>query len=79
MAKKSSDAGKKSFTLNVNNPNVSMRGPGTGGALYGLGFVGALAYYWTTATSLWMGFIGLLKALVWPAVLVYGLMRSLGL
>jgi len=54
-------------------------GHGGGSAVYGLGFIGALVYYLTTATSLWMGFIGILKAIVWPAFLVYGALKYLGL
>lgn len=50
-------------------------GCGAGGAVYGLGFLGALYYYITTATSLWMGIVGVLKAIFWPAFLVYGLMK----
>lgn len=52
---------------------------GCGGALYGLGFLGALVYYLTTATSLAGGVLGVLKALVWPAFLVYGLLKFLGM
>lgn len=52
---------------------------GCGGAVYGLGFVAALFYYVTTATSFWMGVVGVLKAIVWPAFLVYGLMQFLAL
>jgi len=50
-----------------------------GGAVYGLGFIGSAIYYITTATSFWMGVLGVLKAIVWPAFLVYGLLKSLGL
>lgn len=50
----------------------------TGGAFYGLGFVGAAIYYISTATSLWTGFLGFLKAIVWPAFLVYELFKFLG-
>ncbi len=53
-------------------------GHGSGSAIYGLGFLGALFYYLTTATSLWAGVIGVLKALFWPAFLVYELLRFLG-
>jgi hypothetical protein len=53
--------------------------PGSGGAFYGLGFLGALWYYLTTATSLWTGFLGVLKAIVWPAFLVYGALKYLGM
>ncbi len=56
-----------------------MCGCGSGGAFYGLGFIGALVYYLSTATSLWGGIIGLLKAIVWPAFLVYEVMKFLGM
>ncbi|HVN65397.1 MAG TPA: hypothetical protein VMT31_02140 [Methanomicrobiales archaeon] len=52
---------------------------GCGSAIYGLGFMGALVYYLTTATSLLGGFIGFLKALVWPAFLVFGVLKFLGM
>jgi len=48
-------------------------------AVYGLGLVGALIYYISTATSFWGGVLGVLKALVWPAFLVYELLKSLGM
>ena len=48
-------------------------GNGTSSAVYGLGFVGALIYYVQTATTLLGMVIGFLKALVWPAILVYKL------
>ncbi|MCU0642616.1 MAG: hypothetical protein MUF61_03540 [archaeon] len=41
------------------------------GGLYGLGFVGAAIYYISTASGFWGVVIGILKALVWPAYLVY--------
>jgi hypothetical protein len=59
--------------------HMHWHGCGCGGAIYGLGFLGALVYYLTTATSLWGGFIGLLKAIVWPAFLVYGIMKFMGM
>jgi len=43
-------------------------------AIYGLGFIGALVYYIQHATSFWVGVLGFLKALVWPAMLVYKLL-----
>lgn len=49
-----------------------------GSGIYGLGFLGAAIYYISTATSFWMGALGLLKALVWPAFLVYSLLKSVG-
>ncbi|MBU2496431.1 MAG: hypothetical protein KJ767_00025 [Nanoarchaeota archaeon] len=50
-----------------------------GGAIYGLGFIGALVYYISTATGFWMGVLGVLKALVWPAFLVFNLLKFLGM
>ncbi|MBP6575027.1 MAG: hypothetical protein KA230_11290 [Flavobacteriales bacterium] len=47
-------------------------------AVYGLGFIGALIYYISHATGFWVGVVGFLKALVWPAFLVYEALRTLG-
>lgn len=41
------------------------------GAVYGLGFIGAAIFYISTATGFWMGVLGILKAMVWPAFLVF--------
>lgn len=54
-------------------------GSAGGGAVYGLGLFGAAIYYIQTATGFWEGALGLLKALVWPAFLVYEVMKSLGM
>lgn len=50
-----------------------------GGAFYGLGFIGAAVYSVTTASGFWMGAFGVLKALVWPAFLVYEIFKYLGM
>lgn len=41
------------------------------GAVYGLGFIGAAVFFISKATGFWMGVVGFLKAIVWPAFLVY--------
>lgn len=46
-------------------------------AVYGLGFIGAVIYFISTATTFWMGALGVLKAIVWPAFLVFELLKSL--
>lgn len=46
-------------------------GHGGGGAVYGLGFIGALVFFISHATSFWMGVLGFFQAIVWPAFLVY--------
>lgn len=48
-----------------------MKQNGTAGAIYGLGFFGALVYFISHAPTFWMGVLGVFKALVWPAILVY--------
>ncbi len=48
-------------------------GAGCGG-IYFLGFIGAAIYYIQQATSFWTGVLGFLKAIVWPAFLVYKLL-----
>jgi hypothetical protein len=50
---------------------------GASGALYGVGFIGAVIYYISTASTFWMGVLGFLKALVWPAFLVFELLQNL--
>jgi len=44
---------------------------GTSGAVYGLGMIGAAIYFIGHATSFGMGVWGFIKALLWPAFLVY--------
>jgi len=53
------------------------RGGQAGGAVYGLGMIGALVYYLSTAASFWLGLLGILKAIVWPAFVVFELMKTL--
>ena len=47
-------------------------------AIYGLGMIGAGIYFVSTATSFWMGVIGVLKAIVWPVILVYEALAHFG-
>lgn len=54
-----------------------MRCNGGGGAVYGIGFIGALVYYLGVATTFWVGVLGILKAMVWPAILVYTALKFL--
>ncbi len=52
---------------------------GGGDAVYGLGLIGALIYYIQHATTFAMGLLGILKAIIWPALLMYKVVESLGL
>ncbi|MBN2198127.1 hypothetical protein JW698_02990 [Candidatus Wolfebacteria bacterium] len=48
-----------------------MKNHGGGSAVYGLGIIGAAVYFIGNAATFWLGVIGFLKALVWPAFLIY--------
>jgi len=48
-------------------------------AVYGLGFIGAAVYFISQAAGFWMGVLGFLKAIVWPAFLVYGALKHLAM
>jgi len=47
-----------------------VRGGGTG-AVYGLGPIGALVYYWQHAHGFWAHVWAIVEAILWPAFLVY--------
>lgn len=70
--------------INVNvppHPETKKKRVGTpsrfADGVYGLGFVGALVYYLQHASSFWDGVLGVLKAIVWPALAVYHLLGFL--
>jgi hypothetical protein len=58
---------------------ANMGPAGAGSAIYGLGFIGALIYFIQTASTFGMGVLGFLKAIVWPAYLVYEVLKFLKL
>ena len=50
---------------------------GISGGFYGLAFIGASVYYIQHAASFWAGVLGFLKALVWPAFVMYRVLELL--
>jgi hypothetical protein len=50
-----------------------------GGAIYSLGVLGAAVHYVQTAVGFWGALIGVIKALFWPAFLVYRVCQVWGL
>jgi len=52
-------------------------GGGASGGIYGLAFIGALIYFIQHSDSFWMGVLGVLKAIVWPAILIYKILEFL--
>ena len=50
--------------------------PAGGGAVYGLGMIGAMIYFLGSARSGWEYVLAIPKASVWPALLVFKLLKS---
>jgi hypothetical protein len=50
-----------------------------GGFVYFMAFLGALVYFLQTTTSFWDGLMGILQAVIWPAILVYKALELLNL
>lgn len=54
-----------------------MEGNAGGGAVYGLGLIGAAIYFLQHASTLSDGILGLIKAIFWPGVLIYRVLELL--
>jgi len=50
---------------------------GTCGTVYGLAMIGSVVYFVRHAATFGAGVLGVLKSLVWPAVLMYKLLEYL--
>ena len=48
------------------------------GAVYAFGIIGAAIYFISHSVGFWMGVLGFLKALVWPAFFVYEAFKHFG-
>ena len=44
-----------------------------GGAIYGLGVLGAWVYFWIQADGFWQHLFAIVQGLLWPAWMVYDL------
>lgn len=53
------------------------RGGAGGSPVYALGLIGALVYYIQDAQGFWPVIMAVLKALVWPAFVIYHLLKFL--
>ena len=76
MARKKPTRSTKKSAKNICKTEMKCNSGGMG---YCLGVLGAAIYYVSTATTFWMGVVGILKAFVWPAFLVFELMKFLGM
>jgi hypothetical protein len=54
-------------------------GKGMFGGMYCVAFIGAAVYYIQQADGFWMGVLGFLKAIVWPAMLIYKVFTMIGM
>ena len=54
-----------------------MKENGFFGGIYGMAFVGAAIYFIQQSTSFWSGVLGFIKAIFWPAFLMYRLLAYL--
>ena len=69
--------GVKDWNWDSKNQNKKVDSThGSAGALYFVGFVGALIYWMQAAVGFGAVVTGFLKALVWPAYIVYKLLES---
>lgn len=68
--------------VNINVPKkaivINKYAENGGGWIWFLGFIGAIIYYWQLANGFGGYVVGVLKAFVWPAYMVYDLFKFLG-
>ena len=57
--------------------NITMKNNGAWGTIYGTAFIGAAIYFVQHSTTFWMGVLGIIKALFWPAMLMYKALEML--
>jgi hypothetical protein len=50
---------------------------GMAGGIYGMAFIGAAIYFIQHAATFWMVLLGILKAIIWPVLLIYNLLDFL--
>lgn len=49
----------------------------SGNAIYGLGVIGAMVYYFQHATTFMEGLLGFFKAVFWPAMVLHKILTML--
>jgi hypothetical protein len=67
----------KDSSMHEHRGNKGMNNNGAFGSIYGLAFIGAAVYYIQHAATFWEAVFGFIKALVWPAMLMYKLLEFL--
>lgn len=64
----------KNLSINMADKNIIYKHK-SHGAIYGLGFIGSAVYFLSSASGFWAVVLGLLKSAVWPAILVFELLK----
>ena len=62
---------KEEMKEEIKNKKSMNKSNGASGAVYGLGFIGALVYFIQHAANFSQGILGFFKTMVWPALLIY--------
>ncbi|MFI5101483.1 MAG: hypothetical protein ACHQE5_13375 [Actinomycetes bacterium] len=60
----------------TNSSKTAVRTP-SAEAVYGLGLIGALVYYWQHASGFWPHIWAVVEAILWPAFVVYDLLAHM--
>lgn len=68
---------KTNEKINVKCKSYACNG-GSMGCVYGLGVIGSAVYYIANATGFWNGVLGVLKAVVWPAIVSFEFLKFVG-
>lgn len=69
--------GEKMTDTNTRTPRTVTKTTAGGGAFLFLAFIGSLVYFWSRADSAGDKLLAVLQAVVWPAYLIYGALRTL--
>lgn len=69
---------EKSNEQEIRKPKTVYKGSASQ-AVYGLGMIGAWVYFIGHATTFWIGVLGFLKGIVWPALLVFEALKVLNM
>jgi len=68
---------EKNSSAHEHQEKKAVRDNGILGGIYGMAFIGAAVYYIQHAATFWEGVLGFIKALFWPAMLMYKLLEFL--
>ncbi|MDH4262936.1 MAG: hypothetical protein OEV78_07830 [Spirochaetia bacterium] len=68
---------KNEIKGNCSDKSRRKKNMGDGGAIYGMGLIGALIYFIQHASTFAEGVLGVLKAIFWPGILIYKVLEYL--